>query len=128
MRELRELSLFSGYGGFSLGLRLARLQTRTVMYVEWERYPQENNYDLERSIEWTLDTFLILDASLWAIQSPLGTFDAYNILGSTATRAIMVGSKDILRLDSPKFLIAEITTNIKPSSDAPTFTTKVFFS
>ena len=38
---MNELSLFSGYGGFSLGLRLAGLQTRTVMYVEWERYPQE---------------------------------------------------------------------------------------
>jgi DNA (cytosine-5)-methyltransferase 1 len=38
---LNELSLFSGYGGFSLGLRLAGIPTRTVMYVEWERYPQE---------------------------------------------------------------------------------------
>ena len=38
---LNELSLFSGYGGFSLGLRLAGLQTRTVAYVEWEKYPQE---------------------------------------------------------------------------------------
>jgi DNA (cytosine-5)-methyltransferase 1 len=38
---VNELSLFTGYGGFSLGLRLAGLQTRTVMYVEWERYPQE---------------------------------------------------------------------------------------
>jgi DNA (cytosine-5)-methyltransferase 1 len=28
-------------GGFSLGLRLAGLQTRTVAYVEWEQYPQE---------------------------------------------------------------------------------------
>jgi len=38
---LTELSLFSGYGGFSLGLRLSGLKTRTVAYVEWERYPQE---------------------------------------------------------------------------------------
>ena len=38
---LNELSLFSGYGGFSLGLRLAGLQTRTVAYVEWDKYPQE---------------------------------------------------------------------------------------
>ena len=41
MNELHELSLFSGYGGFSLGLRLAGLQTRTVAYVEWDKYPQE---------------------------------------------------------------------------------------
>jgi len=41
MDMLTELSLFSGYGGFSLGLRLAGIQVRTVMYVEWERYPQE---------------------------------------------------------------------------------------
>jgi DNA (cytosine-5)-methyltransferase 1 len=41
MNQLRELSLFTGYGGFSLGLRLAGIQTRTVAYVEWEKYPQE---------------------------------------------------------------------------------------
>jgi len=38
---MNELSLFSGYGGFSLGLRLAGLDVRTVGYVEWEKYPQE---------------------------------------------------------------------------------------
>jgi site-specific DNA-cytosine methylase len=38
---LHELSLFSGYGGFSLGLRLAGLNIRTVAYVEWAKYPQE---------------------------------------------------------------------------------------
>lgn len=36
-----ELSLFSGYGGFSLGLRLAGLNAKTVGYVEIERYCQE---------------------------------------------------------------------------------------
>ena len=41
MGELRELSLFSGYGGLSLGLRLANLKVRTVAYVEWDKYPQE---------------------------------------------------------------------------------------
>jgi len=41
MGSLNELSLFSGYGGFSLGLRLAGIQTRTVAYVEWAKYPQE---------------------------------------------------------------------------------------
>ena len=41
MPILHELSLFSGYGGFSLGLRLSGLQTRTVAYVEWSKYPQE---------------------------------------------------------------------------------------
>ena len=38
---MRELSLFSGYGGFSLGLKLSGINTRTVAYVEWEKYPQE---------------------------------------------------------------------------------------
>ena len=38
---MNELSLFSGYGGVSLGLRLAGLQTRTVGYVEIEPYCQE---------------------------------------------------------------------------------------
>jgi DNA (cytosine-5)-methyltransferase 1 len=36
-----EMSLFSGYGGFSLGLRLAGLTTRTICYVEWDRYCQQ---------------------------------------------------------------------------------------
>ena len=38
---MRELSLFSGYGGFSLGLKLAGINTRTIAYVEWEKYAQE---------------------------------------------------------------------------------------
>ena len=38
---LNELNLFSGYGGFCLGLRLAGIATRTVVYVEWEPYCQE---------------------------------------------------------------------------------------
>jgi len=65
------------------------------MYVEWERYPQENNYDLERSIEWTLDTFLIPETPLRVTQSALGTFNAYNILESTALREI----KEELKID-----------------------------
>ena len=36
-----EMSLFSGYGGFSLGLRLAGLNTRTICYVEWDKYCQQ---------------------------------------------------------------------------------------
>lgn len=38
---LSELSLFSGYGGFSLGLRLAGLAVKTVGYCEIEPYCQE---------------------------------------------------------------------------------------
>jgi len=37
---LRHLDLFSGYGGFSLGLKLSGLHTRTVGYVEIEPYCQ----------------------------------------------------------------------------------------
>ena len=40
MGTYTELSLFSGYGGFSLGLRLAGIPARTVCYVEWDRYCQ----------------------------------------------------------------------------------------
>ena len=40
MGAYTELSLFSGYGGFALGLRLAGLNARTVCYVEWDRYCQ----------------------------------------------------------------------------------------
>jgi DNA (cytosine-5)-methyltransferase 1 len=38
---IRELSLFTGYSGISLGVKLAGINTRTVAYVEWEKYPQE---------------------------------------------------------------------------------------
>jgi len=38
---VNELSLFSGYGGFSLGLRLAGLDVRTVGYVEIDPYCQD---------------------------------------------------------------------------------------
>ena len=40
-QQLRELSLFTGYGGFSLGLRLAGLEVQTVGYIEIEPYCQE---------------------------------------------------------------------------------------
>jgi DNA (cytosine-5)-methyltransferase 1 len=39
--ELREMSLFSGYGGYSLGLQLAGIRTRTVCYVENDPYAQQ---------------------------------------------------------------------------------------
>ena len=38
---LTELSLFTGYSGISLGVKLANINTRTIAYVEWEKYPQE---------------------------------------------------------------------------------------
>jgi len=38
---LNELSLFTGYSGISLGVKLANINTRTIAYVEWEKYPQE---------------------------------------------------------------------------------------
>ena len=41
MDPLTELSLFSGYGGFTLGLRLADVPVRTVCYVERDSYCQE---------------------------------------------------------------------------------------
>ena len=39
--SLTELSLFSGYGGFTLGLRLAGLDIKTVGYVEIDEYCQQ---------------------------------------------------------------------------------------
>ncbi len=71
MNELRELSLFSGYGGFSLGLRLARLQTRTVMYVEWERYPQE-------IIKARIKDGFLDDAPIWG---DISTLDGWQLRG-----------------------------------------------
>ena len=39
--KLRELSLFSGFGGFSLALRQAGIPTQTVGYVEIDPYAQQ---------------------------------------------------------------------------------------
>ena len=41
MEILRQLSLFTGYGGFELGLRLAGVNFRTVGYVEIDEYCQQ---------------------------------------------------------------------------------------
>ena len=41
MEILRQLSLFTGYGGFELGLRLAGVDFRTVGYVEIDEYCQQ---------------------------------------------------------------------------------------
>ena len=68
---LNELSLFTGYGGFSLGLRLAGIKTRTVMYVEWERYPQE-------IIKARIQDGLLDDAPIWA---DISTLDGSQLRG-----------------------------------------------
>ena len=38
---MNELSIYSGYGGVTLGLRLAGISVKTVGYVEIDRYCQE---------------------------------------------------------------------------------------
>ena len=53
-----EMSLFSGYGGFSLGLRLAGLTTRTICYVEWDKYCQQ-------VIQARINDRLLDDAPIW---------------------------------------------------------------
>ena len=55
---LNELSLFSGYGGFTLGLRLAGVPIRTVGYVEIEPYCQE-------IIKARIKDGLLDDAPIW---------------------------------------------------------------
>ena len=65
MDTYTELSLFSGYGGFSLGLRLAGLNTRTVCYVEWDRYCQ-------RVIQARIADAHLDDAPIW---DDVKTFD-----------------------------------------------------
>jgi DNA (cytosine-5)-methyltransferase 1 len=68
---LRELSLFSGYGGFSLGLKLTGLNTRTVMYVEWAKYPQE-------IIKARIKDEVLDDAPIWA---DISTLDGSQLRG-----------------------------------------------
>ena len=69
--QLRELSLYSGYGGFSLSLKLAGLNTRTVCYVEWEDYAIKilRSRIADGSLE---------DAPIW---SDSGTFDGRPWIG-----------------------------------------------
>ena len=54
----RVLDLFSGYGGFALGLRLAGLDTTTVAYVEWDKYCQKVIQQRQRD-------GLLDDAPIW---------------------------------------------------------------
>lgn len=65
MDVLTELSLFTGYGGFSLGLRLARIPVRTVCYVEIDHYRQ-------RVIQARIRDGLLNDAPIW---DDIRTFD-----------------------------------------------------
>lgn len=60
-----ELSLFSGYGGLSLGLRLNGLPTRTICYVEREPYAQ-------RIIQARIADGLLDSAPIW---DDIKTFD-----------------------------------------------------
>jgi len=64
-RSLTEISLFSGYGGFTLGLRLAGVDTQTVCYVENDSYCQR--LLVQRMADGFLD-----DAPLW---DDVRTFD-----------------------------------------------------
>ena len=41
MTVLRELSLFTGYAGFSLALKIANIKTRTVGYCDNDKYIQQ---------------------------------------------------------------------------------------
>jgi DNA (cytosine-5)-methyltransferase 1 len=54
----RVLDLFSGYGGFALGLRLAGLDTTTVAYVEWDPFCQKVIQQRQRDE-------LLDDAPIW---------------------------------------------------------------
>jgi DNA (cytosine-5)-methyltransferase 1 len=54
----RELSLFSGYGGFTLAGRLTGLRPRTVCYVEWDTYCQQ-------IIQARIKDGLLDDAPIW---------------------------------------------------------------
>ena len=54
----RVLDLFSGYGGFTLGLRLAGLDTTTVAYVEFDPFCQKVIQQRQRD-------GLLDDAPIW---------------------------------------------------------------
>jgi len=52
------ISLFSGYGGFDLALRLAGIESRTVCYVEWDKYCQS-------ILEARIKDGVLSDAPIW---------------------------------------------------------------
>ena len=71
LAALHELSLFSGYCGLTLGLRLAGLEIRTVGYVEKDRYCQE-------IIKARIQDGLLDDAPIWP---DVSTFDGRQCRG-----------------------------------------------
>ena len=68
---INELSLFSGYGGLTLGLRLAGLKTRTVGYVESEPWCQA-------LIQQRIKDGVLDDAPIWP---DIRTFDGHQCRG-----------------------------------------------
>ena len=58
MEVLTSISLFSGYGGFDLALRLAGIESRTVCYVEWDKYCQQ-------VIQARIEDGVLDDAPIW---------------------------------------------------------------
>ena len=65
MDTLTEISLFTGYGGFTIGVRLAGIPVQTVCYVEWDKYCQ-------RVIQARIGEGFLDDAPLW---DDVRTFD-----------------------------------------------------
>ena len=58
MEVLTKINLFSGYGGFDLALRLAGIESRTVCYVEWDKYCQQ-------VLEARIEDGVLDDAPIW---------------------------------------------------------------
>ena len=133
---MNHLSLFTGYGGFDLGLRLAGLPIRTVMYVEWERYPQEILKARIKDKQGTLD-----DAPIWADISTLdgtqlrGVVDAITAgfpcqphsvagkkLGSEDERNLWPDTLRIISEVGPKWVMLE---NVPGLATSPKFGIKV---
>jgi len=55
---LTSISLFSGYGGHDLAVRLSGVPTRTVCYVEWDEYCQ-------KILQARIEDGVLDDAPIW---------------------------------------------------------------
>ena len=119
--ELRELSLFSGYGGYSLALRLAGFNIRTVCYVEHDRYAQLVLQQRFKDEPPTLDP-----APIW---DDINSFDpepwrgyvdivsagfpcqphshAGSRLGESDPRNLWPETRDVIRLVGPEWVVLE---------------------
>ena len=114
-----ELSCFSGYGGFGLGLKLAGIPTRTICYIENDDYCQRilqariRDGFLDDAPIW--DDIKTFDGTPWAGQVDILTAgfpcqphsNAGKRLGKEDSRNLWPDTLDVIRVVGPRYVLLE---------------------